>query len=283
MEGEVNLETDANTTWCPGCFNFLLLQSVKKAIKQIINETEKEQEQFAMSAGIGCHGKMFDYLNVGGIYSLHGRVLPSCVGMKLGNPNLNVLGFGGDGDTYAEGISHFIHTARYNLDMTMVVHNNQNFALTTGQGTPTSEEGFESKSQPLGVANKPINPLKMSLESGSTFIARVYPKNISHTAKVLKKAILHDGFSHVDVIMPCLIYHQDVDFLDENTYKLEDHDPTDRKEARKKIDEWNYNDFDEGKVPLGILYQSKEKTLSNKLPSERKIKEKGIGWHQVER
>ncbi len=283
MEGEVNLETDANTTWCPGCFNYLLLQSVKKAIKQIINETEKEQEQFAMSTGIGCHGKMFDYLNVGGVYSLHGRVLPSCVGMKLGNPNLNVLGFGGDGDTYAEGISHFVHTARYNLDMTMVVHDNQSFALTTGQGTPTSEKGFESKSQPLGVANKPMNPLKISFESGSTFIARVYPKNISHTAKVLKKAILHDGFSHVEVTMPCLIYHQDVDFLDENTYKLEDHDPTDRKEARKKIDEWNYNDFDKGKVPLGILYQSKEKTLSDKLPSERKIKEKGISWHQVER
>lgn len=279
---EKNLSTEAETTWCPGCYNFMLLREVQNAIGDLI-ESGENQEDFAMSTGIGCHGKMFDYLNVGGVYSLHGRVLPTCVGMKLGNPNLKVIGFGGDGDTYAEGISHFVHTARYNLDMTMIVHNNQVFALTTGQGTPTSETGFKTKSQPLGVASRPLNPLKIALDAGATFVARVYPGDINHTSEVIKKAIKHEGFSLVDVAMPCLIFHQDKEFLEKNLYKMEENDRKDKEEARKRAREWDYNLEEGEKVPIGIFYQVEEETLEEKFPQERKIKEEGKGWFQIDR
>ncbi|MFB6088272.1 MAG: thiamine pyrophosphate-dependent enzyme, partial [Candidatus Aenigmatarchaeota archaeon] len=279
---ETKLSTGAETTWCPGCYNFMLLNSVKSAIKDVMKEEGVGQEEFAMAAGIGCHGKMFDYLNLGGVYSLHGRTIPTCVGMKLANPNLKVLGFGGDGDTYAEGISHFIHAARYNVDMTMVVHNNQVFALTTGQGTPTSERGYKSKAQPHGVVHKPLNPLKMAIDAGATFVARAYPKDMKQTEEILKRAIEHKGFSLVDVVLPCLAYHEDREFLEENMYDLENHDETDRKAAWEKASEWDYN-IDNEKIPVGILYRVKEKTLEEKFPQLQELQEESKGWFQVDR
>jgi 2-oxoglutarate ferredoxin oxidoreductase subunit beta len=91
------LNTKQEDTWCPGCPNHLILESAKKAIAL----SGIKQENFAMVTGIGCHAKMFDYINISGIYGLHGRVIPTASGIKLGNPNLTVLGFAGDGDTYA--------------------------------------------------------------------------------------------------------------------------------------------------------------------------------------
>lgn len=251
-----DLDTGAKKTWCPGCHNFMLLNSVKSAIKEMVGKGVK-QENFAMAAGIGCHGKMFDYLNIGGVYSLHGRVIPNCIGMKLANPDLKVLGFGGDGDTYAEGISHFIHGARYNVDMTMIVHNNQVFALTTGQGTPTSEKGFKSKSQPKGTLNEPLNPLKIALDSGASFVARAYPKWMKHTTEIIKQAVNHKGFSLVDVAFPCLAYHNNQEFLEENMYRVRA--CKDKKTAWKRAAEWDYN-MDHKKIPVGVLYTEEKKT-----------------------
>ena len=195
---EIKLETKSQNTWCPGCPNFLLLESVKIALRNIIYKGTK-QEDIVMVSGIGCHAKIFDYLNISGIYSLHGRVLPTCFGIKVGNPNLVVLGFGGDGDTYAEGISHFIHACRYNANMTMIVHDNRAFALTTGQATPTTEQGSKVKSEPLGVFPIPINPIKLALSLRASFVARAYARDIKGTAEIIEKALEHNGFSFVDV------------------------------------------------------------------------------------
>src|SRR3989344_9641020 len=137
-----NLSTNARNTWCPGCFNFSILAGVKNVLQERI-KTEKDREKFAIVSGIGCHAKIFDYLNLNGLNALHGRVIPICLGMKIGNPNLNVIGFSGDGDAYAEGMEHLIHAARYNSDFKYIVHNNQVFALTVGQPTPVTERGFK--------------------------------------------------------------------------------------------------------------------------------------------
>ena len=144
------ISTKNENTWCPGCPNFMILESAKGAIAKLI-DGGRRQEDFAMVTGIGCHAKIFDYLNISGIYGLHGRVIPTALGITLGNPNLTVIGFAGDGDTYAEGMAHFIHVARYNLDMTLIVHDNQSFSLTTGQATPTSQLGYKNKAKPFIV------------------------------------------------------------------------------------------------------------------------------------
>ena len=124
-----SIRTNTQPTWCPGCNNFILLSAVQKVIEKQI-ESGKRKEDFGIVCGIGCHGKIFDYLNLPGINTLHGRTAPTCLGMKLAKPDLNVIGFSGDGDAYAEGIEHLIQMARYNSDFKYIIHNNQVFALT---------------------------------------------------------------------------------------------------------------------------------------------------------
>ncbi len=276
------LQTDKESTWCPGCPNFMILEAIKKTLSKEIEETDLEHEDISMAAGIGCHGKMFDYLNIGGVYSLHGRLLPTCIGMKLGNPNLTVIGFGGDGDTYSEGLSHFLQMPRYNPDMTMIVHNNQAFSLTTGQATPTSEKGFKTKAQPTGSLHQPMNPLKLAINAGASFVARVYPSELKHTTEVFRKAIKHDGFALVDVAFPCLIYHDTTEYIEENLYKLEEteHDRKDKEEALKKAEEWDYNLEEKEKIPIGILYQEEKETLTEKIPKLNKMKKEEKAWYQ---
>src|SRR3989344_1998475 len=167
------IATSMKSTWCPGCYNFQILAAFKNFVEgEIANG--KKREDFAIVTGIGCHAKIFDYVNLNGLNSLHGRVLPTCLGLKIGNPNLTVFGFSGDGDAYAEGMEHLIHTARYNSNLTYVVHNNQVFALTVGQPTPTTEIGFKDKTTPEGVKIHPLNPIRLMLAAGATFVARVY-------------------------------------------------------------------------------------------------------------
>jgi len=166
-----DLSTNAKPTWCPGCFNFQVLAGVKKSI---LSQPNFNKNDYAMVAGIGCHGKIFDYLNLNGINGLHGRVLPTMLGMKVGNPNLKIIGFSGDGDAYAEGMEHLIHAARYNSDIKYIVHNNQVFALTVGQPTPVTEIGYKDKTTPSGEKISPLNPIKLMLSAGASFVARVF-------------------------------------------------------------------------------------------------------------
>ena len=288
---EYNLDTGEINTWCPGCTNHLLLNGVKKAVTEYMKESGKKQEEMAMVVGIGCHAKMFDYLNLGGIYGLHGRVLPTALGIKLGNPNLTVVGFGGDGDTYAEGMEHFVHSCRYNSDMTMIVHDNRVFALTTGQTTPTSILGQKGKTTPLGVFEIPLNPIRLALTLGATFVARTYAVDVEFTSKIIKEAIKHKGFSFVEVLQPCIKFFNDIQFLGKNVYKIENHNTKDLKAALEKANEWDYSENNPSsakaennqKVALGIFYQEERKTLEDNWPQLKSLKDKKIGWHEMNR
>ncbi len=242
------LSTKIIPTWCPGCPNFMILAGVKKALADF------NQESLAMVTDIGCHAKIFDYINISGIYGLHGRALPTAQGVKIGNPKLNVLAFMGDGAIYSEGIGHFVSAGRSDIDITLIVHDNQSFSLTTGQPTPTSQKGYVSKASPFGEAYNPINPIKIALASGIGFVARCNARDIEHTAKVLKKAIQHKGFSYVEIIQDCLIFNLDANNKDKMMYKVKDN--SDIKIAEKLADEWDYNSK-QGKITLGVLYERK--------------------------
>ncbi len=273
MKNKDRYGTKEKITWCPGCPNFMILNAVKKALEDLEKEGYKK-ESFAMATGIGCHAKIFDYLDISGIYGLHGRVLPTALGIKLGNPNLNVLGFGGDGDTYAEGMAHFIHACRYNSGMTMVVHDNRAFSLTTGQPTPTSQKGYKTKSEPLGETERPLNPILLALSSGATFVARVNARDLDNTKKIIKKAVKHHGFSFVEVLQDCLIFNREVNKLDKKMYNIEKN--KDFNTALELAREWDYQK--EGKIPVGIFYEKKEKTLSDKWKILKNLKEEKKEW-----
>ncbi len=275
--------TRQEVTWCPGCTNFSLLAAVKKVFASVVN-TGVKHEDIVVVTGIGCHGKIFDYLNVSGFYGLHGRVLPAAVGIKFANPNLRVIGFSGDGDALAEGIEHFVHACRFNPDITLVLHDNQVFALTTGQNTPTTESTRRSKAMPFQHI-KPLNPVKLALVSGASFVARTYALDIDYTAKILEQAIKHKGFAFVDVLQPCIAFHDSRSFVEKHSYKLETtgYKPNSLKKALEKAEEWNYELYEKAKIPLGVFYKTTRTTLEEQFPQLQKLMKQGKGWWQIKR
>jgi len=272
-----DLNAKMEKTWCPGCPNFLILEAFKEAVSELENENKSRINDTAIVAGIGCHAKIFDYLDINGFYGLHGRVLPVAQGIKIANPNLTVVGFGGDGDTFAEGVAHFVHACRKNNDITMIVHDNQVFALTVGQPTPTSEKGFLDGYPGPGVQEKPLNPLALALISGASFVARGSALDKVHLKELLKKAIEHKGFSFIDVLQPCIIFHNVVPYFQKNIYKLDEmHDKASFGLALKKALEWDYCFNQDKPVPIGIFYQIQKPAFEDQLPSEKP-------FYQVER
>lgn len=250
-----NLLTKTINTWCPGCTNFLILE----AIKHVILELEKkgiQKKDIVTVAGIGCHAKILDYLNLNSFYGLHGRALCSAQGIKIANPQLKVICFVGDGDIYNEGICHLIHAAKRNSDITLIVHDNRNFALTVSQFTATSPKGFKGSSTPKGSEEEPLNPLELMLVSGATFVARTFTGNFENLKNIILEAILHEGFSFVEVLQPCITFYDTREFYQQKVYELKDHDFSSFEKAMLKASEWDYKNGN--KIPIGVFYRTKK-------------------------
>lgn len=248
----MELGTTAKNTWCTGCGNFAILNAIKTVISELVAESVPV-ENIVLVAGIGCHAKIVDYVNVNSFYSLHGRVVPPATGIKIADPNLKVIGHSGDGDSYGEGIEHLIFAAKRNVDITVIVHNNRVYGLTTGQYTPTSPEGYKGRSTPFGTKEMPMNPLEIMLSSGATFIGRGSSGALAGLKKIFKDAILHKGFSVIDVLQTCVTYFNMYDYYDKRVYELKDHDPYNYDQALARIREWDYNK--DVKIPIGIFYK----------------------------
>ncbi len=251
----MDLDTGAKITWCPGCTNYLILKAFKEVVEELVKEGYKK-ERFVFGTGIGCHGKLHDYINLNSFYGLHGRVIATMQGVKIANPDLITVAFMGDGDAYAEGLDHLIFAAKRNIDAKAFVHNNGVFALTTGQFTPTTPKGMKTKTTPKGNPERPINPILLMLSAGASFVARVFVGEYDHMKYVMKEAIKHKGFAFVDILQPCITFNNTFQFYKERVYKLEDsgHDPKNFEQAIKKALEWDYNREDV-KIPIGIFYK----------------------------
>ena len=264
-----NFETYAENTWCPGCGNFGIEIAIKQVFAELINEKRIKKENLVILSGIGCHGKITDYINANSFYSLHGRVIAPATGIKLANPKLTVVGFEGDGDAYGEGLSHLIFAAKRNSDITIIIHDNRNYALTTGQFTPTSPKGFKGNSTPEGSLEEPFNPLELMLASGATLISRTFTGLPNHFKKTVKQAILHKGFSFVDVLQPCVSFYNTSELYREMIYDLKNHKASDENAAIKKIKEWNYLNGEKRKIPIGLFYKINKPTFEQNLIGKR--------------
>lgn len=250
------LGTNAENTWCPGCGNFGILNAVKKAIP-ILEEKGIKRENIAIAAGIGCSAKIFDYLNLSGVYSLHGRDMAAVQGIKFANPDLKVITFSGDGNAMGEGLAHVLFAAKRNADITILMHHNSVYALTTGQFTPITNIGWKGPSTPRGSVEAPLNPLSILLEVGATFVARAYTAKVSHLTDLIVQAIEHKGFSFIDVLQPCVSWN--------NTYKLYneivevlDEIPNNYEEAMKIAKRTD-------KLPIGIIYKTQKPVFHEEL------------------
>lgn len=246
------LGTHAPNTWCPGCGNFAILNAIKSALNSLVAEGVPT-EKVVLVSGIGCNSKIADYINVNSFYSLHGRTLPVASGIKIADPSLSVICHAGDGDAYGEGLEHIVFAAKRNIDLTAIIHNNRVYGLTTGQYTPTSPLGFKGRSTPLGTREMPINPLELMLASGATYIARGTSYGIELLKKVFREAILHKGFSVVDVLQVCVTYYNMYEYYNSHVYEMKDHDAGNFDAAMARIREWDYNS--DAKIALGVFYK----------------------------
>jgi len=245
--------------WCPGCGNFGILNALKKALVELGLEPHK----VLMVSGIGQAGKLPHYTRANVLNVLHGRALPAAAGAKIANPELTVIAVGGDGDGYGEGGNHFLHSVRRNHDITYLVHNNQVYALTKGQASPTSDQGFVTKTTPQGAA-PPLNSLAVAIAAGGTFVARGFSGDIDHLVGLIKSGIQHRGFALIDILQPCISFnHKNTHaWYKERVYKLEEatYRPSDRSAAMEKALEWGE------RIPVGIIYRQEKPTFEDGLP-----------------
>ncbi len=202
--------------------------------------------------GIGCHGRLNNHFKSYGFHALHGRALPVAQGTKLSNPSLSVVAISGDGDAYSIGVGHFIHALRRNIDMTYLVVDNRLYALTQGQSSPTTQQGFVSKSAPYGTKEHPLDGPRLALASGGTFIARGFSGNPKQLASLIANGITHKGFSFIEVLSPC-VTHNKVNtshWFRENIIQVDEdskYDPKNRTQAQVKL-------ASGGKIPVGLIY-----------------------------
>ncbi len=238
MSSEVHFtdfKSDTRPTWCPGCGDFGTMNGMMKALA---NTGHNPEETFIV-AGIGCSGKIGSYMRSYALHGVHGRALPLGIGVKLANPELEVMVAGGDGDGYSIGAGHFVHAVRRNVDMTYVVMDNRIYGLTKGQYSPTSRSDFQTSTSPQGTGQAPIQPLTLAYSAGATFLGQTFASHAQRHLDTLEAAIEHDGFSLVNVYSPCVTFN-DVDTYDYFRDALVDleevgHDPTDEAAAETKL------------------------------------------------
>jgi 2-oxoglutarate/2-oxoacid ferredoxin oxidoreductase subunit beta len=255
--------SDVPNAWCPGCGNFGILRAMKKAL----SESGLRPHEVLMVSGIGQAGKFPHYLKCNLLNELHGRALPAAAAAKIANPALTVIAEGGDGDGYGEGGNHFIAAILRNVHIVYVVHNNQVYGLTKGQASPTSEQGFVTKTTPEG-AGEPLNPLALAVAANASFVARSYSADVEHLSKMIKMALQHSGFALIDVLQPCVTYNHvnTYEFYQKRVYKLDDesaYDPGDRVKAFAKSLEWG------DRIPIGLFYKKERAVFEKVLPAAK--------------
>lgn len=257
----VTLEEYGNfeTAWCPGCGNFPILEAVKKAL---VGLGLKPREVLFVS-GIGQAAKAPHYLRANVFNGLHGRSLPVATGAKLANPEMTVVVESGDGCNYGEGGNHFLAAIRRNINLTLLAHDNQVYALTKGQASPTTDEGQVTKVQPQGVPSAPFNPIAVAVALRAGFVARGFAGMTDPLTRLIQQAITHKGFSLVDILQPCVSFNKVNTFAwyKNRCYELPDeYEPSNWEKAMKTALEWGE------RIPVGVIYRNERPTFEDHFP-----------------
>jgi 2-oxoglutarate ferredoxin oxidoreductase subunit beta len=246
-------------SWCPGCGNHVILKVFKDALVGL----GIEPHQFTIVSGIGQSGKFPHYLKCNTFNGLHGRTLPVATGVRLANHEMLVIAVAGDGDCYGEGGNHLLNAMRRNINVKLFVHNNQIYGLTKGQPSPTSMEGMVTKNQPFGVFSEQLNPLALAVALDCSFVARGFVGDMESLQELMKAAIMHRGFSLLDILQPCVTFNKinTYEWYKQRVYRVEpEFKPEDRIEAFKKALEWG------DRIPIGIIYRNNRPLLEERIP-----------------
>ncbi|WP_053960206.1 2-oxoacid:ferredoxin oxidoreductase subunit beta [Sulfobacillus thermosulfidooxidans] len=268
-----DFKTQEKSWWCPGCGDFGVLAALEKALVEV----GADPSTTAIIAGIGCSGKIGNYINSYNLHVTHGRTLPSAMGVKLANRDLTVLAVGGDGDAYAIGMGHFMHALRRNVNMTYIVMDNHVYGLTKGQTSPTSEIGFHTKTSPDGSIDTPVHPLMLAVAGGATFVAQGFSSWQPQLARLIVEGIKHPGFAMINVISPCVTYNRinTYEWYKKTLVNLDDdpsYRPTSRAIALARLEETD-------ELVTGLIYQEPSVPYEDQIPGFSKQPIVHQNWH----
>jgi len=185
--------------WCPTCG----IGTAASCFVTAVEETDIPLDKFAVISGIGCTGRVAGYVKLDSFHTTHGRAIPFAVGLHLAKPDMKVVVFSGDGDLTCIGGNHFLHTARRNLDITVICVNNFIYGMTGGQSAPTTPQDAKTTTSPYGNFEYTVNIPYLASACGAVYVARWTVLHIKRLTRAIKEAILKPGFSVVEVIAPC--------------------------------------------------------------------------------
>jgi 2-oxoglutarate/2-oxoacid ferredoxin oxidoreductase subunit beta len=186
--------------WCAGCGDTAILTAMQK----LCRDEQLPPEKTVCVSGIGCSSRLPHYMNAYGFHGTHGRALPIAEGVKIRRPDLHVFVTTGDGDCCSIGAAHWLHAIRYNMNMTVLLHDNQVYGLTKKQASPTSPRGLKSNTTPFGATLNPLNPLTVTLGvSNVSFVAQAVDWIPDLLYEILSKAYHHRGLSFIRILQRC--------------------------------------------------------------------------------
>ncbi len=255
--------------WCIGCGDSAILA----AVQRLCRDEQLAPEKTVFVSGIGCSSRFPHYMHTYGFHGLHGRAMPVAEGIKMRRPDLNVFVITGDGDCCSIGTAHWIHAIRYNMNMTVLMHDNGIYGLTKNQASPTSPQGIKTRTTPGGTYLEPLNPVSVSLGIRNvSFVAQAVDWIPEMLHDIIAEAFHHKGFSFVRILQRCpeFLDHRFDDWVQEPDWMLllhhengvqispdlakiyrnqEEHDPTDRNRAREIASTSH-------PMPVGVLYRN---------------------------
>lgn len=252
-------KSDLRPIWCPGCGDYGVLTATFMALGNL----GLNPEEVVIVSGIGCSGRFPAFTTAYGFHSLHGRTMPVALGIKAARPELTVIAVGGDGDTLAIGGNHFMHACRRNVNLTYLLLDNNLYALTKGQASPTSLPSQTTDSTPYGSYENYVEPCALAILYGATFVAREFSARARKLADVIAQAIQHPGFSLVHILSPCVTFFDTYDFYKQQVKELpSDYDPTDMHLALRYATDMEHR-------WVGVLFKTYKPTFEERVQAIR--------------
>jgi 2-oxoglutarate/2-oxoacid ferredoxin oxidoreductase subunit beta len=251
---------------CPGCG----IGSAMNAMVRAINESGMNKNEVCVVSGIGCSSRVPGYIDCDTFHTLHGRAIPSATGVKLAHPNMKVVVIAGDGDLLAIGGNHFIHAARRNLDLTVILINNFNYGMTGGQFSPTTPQGKRGTTAPYGSVERDFNVCEMAKAAGAVFVARSTTYHTPHLKGLIKQAMKKKGFAVVEVVSQCPTLYGRLNRMGDAVKMLEYY--RDNSISASQVKEPKDA---EGKIVIGVLWDTEAPEYSDVYKKVTEIAQKG--------
>jgi 2-oxoglutarate ferredoxin oxidoreductase subunit beta len=232
--------------WCSGCGHGIIMKAILRSVEKV----GWNRDDMVMVSGIGCSSRMPGYVDFNTLHTTHGRAIPFATGVKMANPDLHVIVVTGDGDATAIGGNHYIHAARRNIDLTVILMNNSIYGMTGGQVSPTTPVGKKASTAPFGNVEQSFNISGLAQAAGASYVARGTAYGVVQLVNYIEQALLKKGLSVVEAISPCPTVYGRRNSIKDPVKMLED--LKDRSVSVKRAAKMSEEELDD-KIVTGVL------------------------------